>query len=190
MHDWLYRLRDGDLEACDELLRSVQGRLESLARRMLKGYPVVARWEQTGDVLVGALLRLLRSLEEVTPESMRRFWGLAAEHLRRELLDLARHHRRRGGFAANHATPARGADPAPDPPAPEEADLDWWCAFHQGVTDLPDREREVVGLIFYQGWPQQQVADLLGVSVRTVQGDWARALATLRHFCREQQGED
>src|SRR5947209_2117063 len=88
----LERLRAGDPSARDELFRQAGGRLERLARRMLRDFPGVRRWAQTGDVLQSALVRLLRALAEVRPASAREFLGLAAEQIRRELLDLARHY--------------------------------------------------------------------------------------------------
>jgi RNA polymerase sigma-70 factor (ECF subfamily) len=86
----LDRIRAGDTAARDELLRSVVGRLEGLARKMLRGFPLVRRWNETDDVLQNALLRLLRALETVNPASTRAFFGLAAAQIRRELLDLRR----------------------------------------------------------------------------------------------------
>jgi DNA-directed RNA polymerase specialized sigma24 family protein len=40
-------------------------------------------------------------------------------------------------------------------------------------------EREVVSLLFYHGWKQAEVAELLGVTVRTVQRRWQAALVKL-----------
>src|SRR4051794_9362283 len=87
---WGDRMRGGDPAARDELLRATCGRLERLARKMLRRFPGVHRWAETGDVLQSALLRLLRALEQVRPASTRDFFGLAAEQMRRELLDLSR----------------------------------------------------------------------------------------------------
>jgi RNA polymerase sigma-70 factor (ECF subfamily) len=87
----LTRYRHGDTAALDELLRRISGRLERLARKMLRGYPVVRDREETGDVLHNALFRLTRALREVRPSSTAAFFGLAAEQIRRELLDLARY---------------------------------------------------------------------------------------------------
>src|SRR5262245_22819150 len=92
MVDWLDRMRAGDDSARNELIRGFQGRLELLARKMVGRDPRVARWVDAEDVLQNALLRLLRALESVQPDSTRDFFGLAAEQIRRELLDLARHY--------------------------------------------------------------------------------------------------
>ena len=160
LHNWVDRMRAGDRQAFEELIRAAGARLERLAKRMLDGYPAARRLADVGDVVQGALLRLVRSLTEVRPESTRSFFNLAAVHMRRELLDLARAARVRGlgeaGAAAGEAT------------APAEADLDRWAALHAAVELLPVAEREVFGLTFYHGWTQPEIAELLQVSDRQV----------------------
>jgi RNA polymerase sigma-70 factor (ECF subfamily) len=177
---WLARLRQGDAGARDELLRSVCGRLEVLARRMLRKFPRVQRWEQTSDVLNSALMRLLRALEQVEPESVRAFYGLAALQIRRELLDMLRRIRGPQGVGANHESGRLDPDrPSGDGElvdrAEDTAELERWAAFHEEVERLPAREREVVGLVFYHGWTQEEVAAEFGVDVRTVQRWWQSA---------------
>lgn len=81
---WFDRMRAGDPAARDELLRACGGRLERLARKMLRRFPGVRRWAQTGDVLQNAVLRLLRALEQVRPASTRELFGLAAEQMRKK----------------------------------------------------------------------------------------------------------
>ena len=190
---WVDRMRAGDQAARDELLRHAGGRLERLARKMLSRFPRVRRWAETGDVLQGALLRLLRALQDVRPESTRAFFALAAEQMRRELLDLARHYYGKHGIGANHDSVGPASDtrgPAADPPAPadEPGELEDWCAFHEAVARLPAEEREVVGLIFYHDWKQAQVAELLGVTERTVRRHWRSALGELRRALRGGDG--
>jgi RNA polymerase sigma-70 factor (ECF subfamily) len=184
MVQWLDRMRAGDLSARDALIRGFQGRLELLARKMVGRDRRVARWVGVEDVLQNALIRLLRALESVRPDSTRAFFGLAAELLRRELLDLARHYYGPEGEGANHeSTPLLddGSRPGLEPPSPDPAasDLERWTRFHEEVARLPDREREVVGLVFYHGWTQAQVAELFRVDVRTVRRWWESALVTL-----------
>ncbi len=73
------------------------------------------------------------------------------------------------------------SQPEFDPPdrGGDDSDLDRWCRFHQEVERLPAQEREVVGLIFYHGWTQTQVAELFQVNVRTVRRWWEAALVEL-----------
>src|SRR5262245_25244340 len=136
LHDWLGRMRAGDRAAGDELLRAVWGRLERLARRMLRGYPNVRRWADTDDVLQSVLLRLLQTLAKIEPASTREFFNLAAEHIRRELLDLARRFasaKRRGAYQTGPLTPDRSADPVAQLAGQEEnpEELDLWARFHE-----------------------------------------------------------
>lgn len=189
LHNWLERMRAGDQTARDEMLRSLCGRLERLARKMIQRFPDVHRFAQTDDVLQNSLMRLLRALQEVQPTSMRDFFGLAAEQMRRELLDLARHFHGREGVEANLARQGPSDDtrpPAPDPPAPAEDpdDLEKWSTFHLEVAKLPVEEREVVGLLYYHGWTQAEVAELFGIHVRTVRRRWEAALVKLHRVLR------
>jgi RNA polymerase sigma-70 factor (ECF subfamily) len=194
LHGWLDRVQAGDLAAREELLRAFGNRLERLARKMLRRFPGVRRWVQTDDVLQSAVLRLLRALQEVRPESTRDFFRLAAEQMRRELLDLARHYYGPHGQGAHHASHGSGdggSTPAHEPPDPADDpdELERWCAFHREVEGLPAEEREVVGLIFYHGWKQADVAELFGVSERTVRRRWEAALAKLHHILTD-EGRD
>src|SRR5262245_57505410 len=147
---WIDRLQAGDELARDELLAATCGRLASLTRKMLRSYPGVRRWEQTGDVLQNATLRLCRALQEVKPATVQAYFRLAALQIRRELLDLARHYYGPEGQGAHHASQAD--DPGPSasaPPAQEKADLTHdpgrlgaWAEFHEQIEALPDEERD------------------------------------------------
>ncbi len=59
-------------------------------------------------------------------------------------------------------------------------DLNRWARFHAAVEGLPVEERETVGLVFYHGWTQAQVVELMQVTERTVQRWWRAAIDTLR----------
>jgi RNA polymerase sigma-70 factor (ECF subfamily) len=181
LNDWLQRWRAGDSQAREELLRAAYPRMEALARTMLRSFPALRRFNDTGDVLQNATLRLIRSLRQIDPlpASTREFFGLAAAEIRRELLDLARSlttDKRRG-----EVPPTGGASPvnkAIDPRASGD-DLEWWTTFHESVDKLPAEEREVVGLLFYHGWTQARVAELFGVSERTIARRWFAACLRL-----------
>lgn len=177
----LDRLRAGEAAARDALIDHACERLRRLTRKLLRGYPVVRRWEQTDDVFQRAVLRLYQSLDTVQPADVRGFVGLAATQIRRELIDLARHYGGPEGIAANHATDTAGRgipkidqlEVADDTDGP--ATLQLWTEFHQQASRLPDEEREVFDLIYYDGLPQSEVARLLGVTERTVKRRWRSA---------------
>jgi len=176
LHDRVARLRNGDREAADELLRAVGSRLERLARRMIGDFPAVRDGADTGDVVQGAMLRLMSALRDVRPESTRAFAGLAALQVRRELLDLARHFAARGA-AARVADPGTADFGTAGGDAP--ADIELWARFHAAIDALPAEEREAFGLIYYHGHTRGQAALLLGVSERTVYRWWASACVLL-----------
>src|SRR5262245_10801295 len=92
LHGLVDRMHAGDTVAANELLRAFHTRLEQLTRKMLRGHPVIRRWEDTNDILQGALVRLLRALDAVRPNSTLAFLGLAAMQIQRELLTVARHY--------------------------------------------------------------------------------------------------
>jgi RNA polymerase sigma-70 factor (ECF subfamily) len=184
LQGYLERMHAGDLAAREELFRHVTGRLERLTRKMLQTFPGVRRWDQTDDVLQNALLRLLRALKEVQPSSLREFFALTTEQIRRELIDLARHYYGPQGAGAHHASGA-GRDSSLSPLyeqanlSHEPSALAGWCEFHQQVQQLPQEEREVMSLLYYQELPQAEAARILGVTVRTVQRHWQSAILTL-----------
>src|SRR5262245_53811826 len=95
------RMATGDLSARDELINSACRRLRVIARKELKRFPAVQRWEETDDVLQSACVRIWRALREVTPESVRHFLNLGAMHIRLEILDMFRHYYGPHGLGAN-----------------------------------------------------------------------------------------
>ena len=161
------RHQAGDAVALDGLIGRTAERLTHLASKMLKDFPVVGDREETGDVLNSSVIRLTRALRTVTPDSVRGYYRLAAEQIRRELRDLARQHRRR---------PTRPLADA-DPTAPHDSppDLDRWAALHEAIKGLPADQREVFSFLFYHGWKSAQVAELLGVTDRHVRRLWGKA---------------
>jgi RNA polymerase sigma factor (sigma-70 family) len=174
------RWRAGDPAAADALCRRIARRFELLTRKMIGRFPNVRVLADTDDVYQEALFGLLRTLTKLRPATTRDFFNLAAVHLRRTLLDLTRRvaarpdlHRRLPASRAEDSS----ADPLanlPDPgPPPEE--LERWCRFHEAIEGLPAAEREVLGLVFYHGWSQKQIAELFQVEERTVRRWWRHA---------------
>jgi len=179
----LDRLHGGEEAARRELLDTACARLSQITRTMLRDYPRLKRWEQTDDVLQNALLRLMRALQSITPPSLRDFYRLATLQIRRELIDLVRHHFGPEGRGANHATNRVPKDSQDSSPALyERADstespsrLAIWAEFHEQVERLPEEEREVFDLVWYQGVGHTEAAELLGISAKTVKRRWQSA---------------
>jgi RNA polymerase sigma-70 factor (ECF subfamily) len=181
LHDLVDRIQAGDREAANDLIRRSAERLENLARKMLRDFPAVRRWEQTGDVLQNALARLLPTLREVTPTCVAGFFRLAAQAVRRELLDMARHYTGPHGIASNHESLPDGPPTWPHWAAvPEEVkNLERWAAFHEAVEQLADEDRELIELGYYEGLAKDEMGRLLGVDERTIRRRWNRAIRRL-----------
>lgn len=172
------RVVAGDEAARSALLDHACDRLLLLTRKMFHAHRDLRRWEQTDDVFQNSMLRLHRAMSDVKPESVRHFFNLGAVMIRRTLLDLAKHHLGPHGQGANHHTDGEGG--AMNDRAEQPEDLEGWSAFHAQVEGLPDEEREVVGLLFYEGLTQEDAATVLGVGLRTVKRRWQSARCLLR----------
>jgi len=178
LQDLIDKLKVGDAKAKDDLVKSACDRLLRLTRKMLKSYPGVARWEQTDDIFQNAAIRLYRSLNDSPPQSVQHFFNLAAMHIRRELIDLARHHFGPQGAGSHHDT---GNDQRNGPLADASnttlnpSKLAQWSEFHEHVNSLPAEEREIFDLLWYHGVSQSDAAKLLNLSERTLQRRWQSA---------------
>lgn len=180
LQDYLSRWQAGDRAAGDDLVRSIMARLHKLARKMLRGFPQVRSMVDSDDVLQNSLIRLLHSLRRIKPATTRDFFNLAAVHIRRELIDIGRKVRRSYGTVPLDHTQHDLTNAQVCPDTSNSDSLDRWVHFHIAVDQLPIELREVVGLVFYHGWTQPQIAALFSVDVRTVRRRWGEALKKLR----------
>jgi RNA polymerase sigma-70 factor (ECF subfamily) len=109
------------------------------------------------------------------------FYGVAAQMMRRILVDHARERR-----AAKRPNPAMRADLDDQIPAPESADLDI-VMLDEALTELSTlepRQGPIVELRYFGGLSEQEVADTLSVSRATITREWKRARAWLYHRMR------
>lgn len=104
------------------------------------------------------------------------FFAVAAQLMRQILVDYARHHRaaRRGG----------GAPVADLKEVPTIADSrsEKMLALDEALSRLAEwepRQSRVVELRFFGGLSEGEIADVLGISTRTVKRDWSTARAWL-----------
>lgn len=164
----------GDNSAWEATLNHACERLRVLASRMMRTNHRVKRWAETDDVLQNSLIRLHRSLTEVRPETSRQYYGLATTQIRRELIDLARKHYGAEGVGANHHTDGGVAAENHRTDAEPES-IEAWAKFHEHVEKLPDPEREVVNLLWYEEMTQPEAGDVLGISLATVKRRWQSA---------------
>ncbi len=122
----------------------------------------------TSDVLQEVLLDLSNTLKAITPRDVRHFLGLAGQRIRWKLLDLARR-------PPPAYLPTNGSLPAAVETTHDPARLAEWAEIHSYIQALPEPERELFDLIFYQGVPQPVVARMLGIGYRTLKQRWQEA---------------
>ena len=145
---------------------------------MLRDFPGVQRWEDTDDVMQNAALRLHTSLSAVAPPTTADFLRLAASQLRRELIDLSRHYFGPQGHGANYdshqasTSDQAGGAKAAETDTHEPCRLAMWAEFHRYVDQLPDDDRSLYDLLWYQGLTQASAAQVLNVTERTIQRRW------------------
>lgn len=178
LHNWLVLLKQGDQNARQRLIEHACERLRLIAKKMLRRFPRVHRWEETDDVFIEAVTKLHRSLETVQPETSHDFYRLAATQIRRVLIDMARRYYGPEGLGAKHQTTAGGS--ASDKPhrwdaadqADEPSSLAEWADFHRQVEALPGEERDVFNLLWYEEMTQAEACEVLGISERTLRRRW------------------
>jgi serine/threonine protein kinase/DNA-directed RNA polymerase specialized sigma24 family protein len=162
---WLERQRAGDPAARNELLRHARDRLRLLTRQMFRRFEGVRQFEETSDVLQDVLLRLDRALRAVDVPSSRDFLCLAAGQIRRALIDLSRRYFGPNGSGANQAPPGSVGEEALERHASGNADdpcrLALWTEFHRRIAGLPENDRELFDLLYYQGLSQPAAAEQL-----------------------------
>lgn len=183
----LGQLATGNDSARQAVLELASERLYRLSRVMFHRFPALRNWEETPDIHQRAMLRLFHALGDVRPETTRQLFNLAALQVKRILIDLARHYSATHEGAQRHPIPVSfqpGAlehlDQQRQDSSLQPGSLENWTLFHEKIGTLPSAEREVAMLLFYDGLSQQEVADLMEISMRTVKRLWQSAKMTLR----------
>jgi RNA polymerase sigma factor (TIGR02999 family) len=170
----LQRLADGDKTASDELDPHVYTELHKLAASYLRRERPWHTW-QTTDLVNEAYLKLAGN-PAVHFESRTHFFVVAAQIMRRILTDYARRKRseKRGGNA--FVIPLEDDLAVADEQCGLIADLD---EALQRLEAIDARAAKVVELRFFGGLTEDEIAELLGVSLRTVKRVWMAARAWL-----------
>lgn len=150
-----------------ELLDRAVCRLEVLSAAQLhRSYPRLARPPlnlQTNELLGGVVAGLIPAMRKVRPRTPREFFGLAAQHIRWQLNDLARLLDQRSAVLMLD----EGGVPAP--PSTGSVLTPNARRMLEAIDGLPEEEREAFNLIRVQGLTYPEAAEVLAVSVKTVQ---------------------
>ena len=171
--------RDGDEAALRRLTPLVYAELHRLAERCMRGeqagHPL-----QTTALVNEAYIRLVDS-SRVRWQNRAHFFAIAAQLMRRILVDFARRRRyqKRGGDQLQ-ITLAEGLDVATN----VSADLVAVDEALQELSKLDARKAQVVELRFFGGMTLEETAEALKVSTDTVGRDWRAAKAWLTRELR------
>ena len=125
------------------------------------------------ELLDAVVERLLKAMRSVHPQTVRQFFALVNQHIRWELNDLAR--RLDEQPVLLHLDEQR----VPAPPSSSSVLTPSGRRMLEAIDRLPDDEREAFDLLRIQGLTQVEAAEVLGVSVKTVQRRLNRALVLL-----------
>jgi len=171
----LISLKDGDrASAAAKLMPLVYDEFRALAARHLRHERKDHTLQPTA-LVHEAYLRLIDQTR-VDWQGRTHFFAVGAQAIRRILVDHARQKKRqkRGGGAGRVALDESVALA----PAREEEILALDEALEK-LAKLDHRQSEVVEMRFFAGMSVEEVAQVLGVSKRTVEGDWTMARAWL-----------
>ena len=159
------------------LLDRAVRRLHQLSATLLyRSYPRLARPPlnlQPDEMLSAVVERLLKALRAARPANPRQFFALACQHMRWELNDLARR-------LDEQPTAVELGDESVPAPASSDSGLSPDARRMLAAIDgLPEEEREAFDLVRIQGMSQSEAAQVLEVSVMTVNRPRNRSLHLL-----------
>jgi RNA polymerase sigma factor (TIGR02999 family) len=170
----LHEVQQGSPEASEHLIRLVYDELHRVAERYMR--------RERGDhtlqptILVDEAFMRLVEQRAMTWQNRAHFFAIAAQAMRRILVDYARRRsaaRRNGGQRVTLADDVAATDARP-------IDLIALDDALRRLAALDERQAHVVELRFFGGLDVDQTAEALGISSATVKRDWAFAKAWLQ----------
>jgi RNA polymerase sigma-70 factor, ECF subfamily len=168
--------REGKQEAFEELIPRVYQELRRIASRIRRGE------RDTGELNTTALVHeaFLRLVDQrhVTWQNRAHFFAIAAQAMRRLLIDRARRRSAAKRGAGADVVSIR-EDAVPDMPAISRVDV---LALDQALIRLSamdPRQSRIVELLCFGGLTVAEVAEVLQISERTVHREWKVAKAWL-----------
>ncbi len=157
----------GDSGSADRLYEILHGELHNIAAHLMRRERVDHTLQPTA-LVHEAYLKLVDQAQDKW-QNRAHFYGIAARAMRQVLVDHARRHlsqKRGGGW--NRVTLDENLG------LPPSTSLEI-MALHDALEKLAvedERMARVVELRVFAGTPGREIAHLLGVSLRTVEGDW------------------
>jgi RNA polymerase sigma factor (TIGR02999 family) len=171
----LKRVHEGDARARDELFATAYEELRRLARARLRGggRDTVL---QTTSLVHECYLRFVAA-GELRAEDRRAFFAYASQVMRSVILNTVRERQaeRRGGDATQLTL-------SPELVANLAGDEETILKVHEALEVLEQadpRLGQVAQMRYFGGYSEEEIAETLGVTDRTVRRDWLKAQAIL-----------
>jgi RNA polymerase sigma factor (TIGR02999 family) len=171
----LQEVSGGDKDAPARLMPLVYDELRRLADHYLRQERPDHTLQPTA-LVHEAYLKLIDQTR-VDWQNRAHFFGVAAQLMRRILVDHARRHRasKRGGLRQKLTL-----DEAVDYSQPRDLDLVALDDALNALAQMDARQSQIVELRFFGGLTIEETAEALGISPATVKVDWSMAKAWLR----------
>jgi RNA polymerase sigma-70 factor (ECF subfamily) len=175
---------NGDQAALDELIPLVYDELRRLAgrymRRESQGHTL-----QTSALVNEAYLRLVDQ-RSVQWQNRAHFFGVAAQLMRRILVDHARSRSRakRGGGAQMVSLDEQAVI------SEEVAEVIALDVALNNLAEMDPRKSQIVEMKFFGGLTTEEVAEVLKVTSRTVEREWRKAKAWLNRALSKGAGNE
>jgi len=158
---------EGDHGALEKLAERVYGELHLMARRYMKNERPGNTLQATG--LVHEVYLRLVDVGTVQLRERAQFFAMAAQMMRRILVDAARAKgSRKRGSRAVRVNFEETAVLAPEPDRGLVALDEALAAF----SEVAARQAKVVELRYFGGLKEEEIAEVMETSLRTVQRDW------------------
>src|SRR5262245_30460042 len=173
----------GDQHAFDALMPEVRKELHRLAAHYMaqecSGHDL-----QPTALIHEAYLRLV-DWKNIQWSDRAHFFGMAANMMRRVLVDYARSRDRlkRGGEAIQVSFIE-----AANVPVPQSADVLELDEALRELERIDPRKSQIVEMRFFGGLSQEETAEALNVSVATLRRDWSLARAWLARELKKKSG--
>lgn len=164
---------NGDAAALEQLIPLVQAELHRLARQYMAreraGHPL-----QPTALVNEAYIRLIE-WQNVEWKNRAHFFGVAAQLMRRILVDQARRRRRVSGKSIHQVSIKQAEGKQQE----RTADLIALDDALRSLAEVDERKSRIVELRYFGGLENKEIAEVLGVSENTVIREWGRAKAWL-----------
>jgi RNA polymerase sigma factor (TIGR02999 family) len=173
----LRRAGAGDSAAFDDIFGLVYAELHRLASRQLGRHQVGETLNATA-LVHEAYLKMSRAEDHGWATHRATFFSVSARAMRQIVIDRAL---QRG--AERHGGGAVAVDLDPELLVAQNTSNDRLLAIDDALAQLAEIDPRLVQVVecrFYSGYTEEETAEALGMSVRTVQRSWQRARVWLR----------